>query len=68
MEVGNILTSGGLPISHQTVFAIKVMAWGMMSYRAVSDLHRIPQSQTINAAYNCNNIMDQSLKDALSRK
>ena len=39
-----------------------------MSHRALSDLHIIPQGQTINAAYYCANILDKTCKDAVSRK
>ena len=35
----------------QVKFPGKVMVWGMMSHRALSDLHIVPQRQSVNGAY-----------------
>ena len=39
-----------------TVLQRKIM-WGMMSYRAVSDLHFVPVGQTVTADYYINEIL-----------
>ena len=49
-------------------FPAKVMVWGMMSHCAVSDLHIVPQKQTVNAAYYRNNILEKTCLDAIKRK
>ena len=40
----------------------------MMSHCAVSDLHIVPQKQTVNAAYYRNNILEKTCLDAIKRK
>ena len=48
-------------------FPAKVMVWGMMSHRALSELHIIPQKQSVDAAYYRDNILGVTCLDAISR-
>ena len=55
----------------QRVFSVKFPAkfqvWGMMSHHALSELHIVPQGQSINAAYYRNEILAKTCIDALNR-
>ena len=45
----------------QTVkFPLKIMVWGMMSYCALSDLHIIPQGQTVTGKYYVEEILEKA--------
>ena len=46
----------------------KIHVWGMMSYRAVSELHIIPPTQTITADYYINEILEKTLMTTMKRK
>ena len=48
-------------------FPGNIHVWGMMSYRAVSDLHIVPPKQTINGCYYRGYILDKTCKDAIER-
>ena len=54
-----------------TVFSVKFPAkfqvWGMMSHLALSELHIVPQGQSINAAYYRNEILAKTCIDVLNR-
>ena len=52
---------------YQVKFPAKVMVWGMMSHRALSQLHIVPQKQTINGAYYRDNILAKTCLDAIKR-
>ena len=41
----------------QMKFPAEIQVWGMMSHRALSELHIIPPKQTINGAYYRDNIL-----------
>ena len=43
------------------------MVWGMMSHRALSELHIIPQKQSVNAAYYRDNILGVTCLDDNNR-
>ena len=43
------------------------MVWGMMSHRALSELHIIPQKQSVNAAYYRDNILGVTCLHAINR-
>ena len=46
----------------QTVkFPKEIQVWGMMSYRALSELHFIPVGQTVTADYYINEILDKTV-------
>ena len=45
----------------------KVIVWGAMSFRGLSDLHVVPRGQTVTASYYQDNILETALKSALSR-
>lgn len=46
----------------------KIMVWGAMSANALSGLHVVPQKQTLNTPYYVNNILEQELLPAMSRR
>ena len=48
-------------------FPARVMVWGMMSHRALSELHIIPQKQSVNAAYYRDDILGVTCLNAVSR-
>ena len=52
---------------HQVKFPGKVMVWGMMSHRALSDLHIVPQRQSVNGAYYRDEMLGKTCLDAISR-
>ena len=52
----------------QVKFPGKINVWGMMSHRAVSELHIVPQKQTINDCYYRNYILEKTCKDAIERR
>ena len=45
----------------------KIHVWGMFSYRALSQLHVVPQKTTINGEYYRNNILANECLEALNR-
>ncbi|KAI6661477.1 hypothetical protein LOD99_13350 [Oopsacas minuta] len=49
-------------------FPSKILVWGMMSYRAVSELHIIPKGQTVNADYYVREILNKSLMSTMQRQ
>ena len=49
-------------------FPSKILVWGVMSFRAVSELHFIPKGQTITAEYYINEILNRSLMSSLLRQ
>ncbi|KAI6659838.1 hypothetical protein LOD99_10592 [Oopsacas minuta] len=48
-------------------FPTKIQVWGMMSHRALSELHIIPPEQTINGAHYRDNILAKTCSDATNR-
>ena len=53
----------------QTVkFLRKIQVWGMMSYRALSELHFVPVGKTVTADYYINEILGKTLISAMNRK
>ena len=46
----------------------KVHVWGMMSYRAVSELHVVPQKVTVTGEYYRENILKNECRRAITRK
>ena len=50
-------------IEHMPVpkFSPKVMVWGAMSFSGLSELHIVPQGQTINQDYYCTKILEDNL-------
>ena len=47
---------------------LKIMVWGMMSYRGLSDLHIIPRGQTVTADYYVEGILSKTATSAMARK
>ena len=60
--------SGNIEPCVQIKFLGKIHVWGMMSHRAVSDLHIVPPKQTINGCYYRNFILEKTCKDAKERR
>lgn len=48
-------------------FPLKIQVWGLMSYRALSELHVIPRGQTVTGQYYTEEILEKSLLPALNR-
>ena len=42
-------------------FSPKIMVWGAMSFSGLTDLHIIPQGQTVDQEYYCNEILEGNL-------
>ena len=61
-------TSERLEPVFKVKFPAKVMVWGMMSHSAVSELHIVPQKQTVNGAYYRDHILKRTCVDAIRRK
>ena len=49
-------------------FPAKIQVWGIMSHRALSELHIIPQRQTVNGEYYRTNILAGTCKDAINKR
>ncbi|KAI6659912.1 hypothetical protein LOD99_14252 [Oopsacas minuta] len=45
----------------QVKFPAKIMVWGMVSYRVLSELHIVPPKQTVNGGYYRNEILKKSI-------
>ena len=45
----------------------KIMVWGLMSFRALSELHVVPQKQMVNREYSINEILAKTCVGALNR-
>ena len=56
-----------VPTVYSVKFPAKFQVWGMMSHHALSELHIVPQGQSINAAYYRNEILAKTCIDALNR-
>lgn len=56
-----------VPTTVKVKFPLKIMVWGCMSYRALSDLHIVEDKQTVNAAYYVDNILQGCLMPTLKR-
>ena len=48
-------------------FPAKIQVWGMMSHRVLSELHIIPQKQSINGEYYRENILKLTCMNAVNR-
>ena len=55
-----------VPPTEKVKFPGKIMAWGVMSHRGLSDLHIIPQGQTVTSHYYVEVILKQSLTSVTS--
>ena len=49
-------------------FPAKIQVWGMMSHQALSELHIIPQGETVNGEYYRTKILAGTCKDAIHRR
>ncbi|KAI6658257.1 hypothetical protein LOD99_15526 [Oopsacas minuta] len=49
-------------------FPKKIQVWGMMSHRALSELHFIPVGQTVSAEYYVSEILGKTLMSTMNRK
>jgi len=47
---------------------LKIMVWGMMSYRGLSDLQVIPRGQTVTADYYVEEILSKMATSAMARR
>ena len=54
-QIGRMIDFGHLPSLVQPIEIVKhppkIQVWGMISYQAVSDLHKIDPGQTVTAEY-----------------
>ena len=57
-----------VPPNETVKFPSKILVWGAMSYRAVSELHIIPKGQTVGTDYYVREILSNSLLSALLRQ
>ena len=48
-------------------FPAKIQVWGMMSHRALSELHIIPLKQSVNGEYYRENILKLTCRNAVNR-
>ncbi|KAI6661742.1 Transposase-like [Oopsacas minuta] len=56
-----------VPSVFSVKFPAKIHVWGMMSHQALSELHIIPQGQSINSAYYINQILAKTCMGAVHR-
>ena len=56
-----------VPTTPSVKFPSKVMVWGAMSYRALSELHFVPEKTTVNTHYYVDEILEKSLLQSLNR-
>ncbi|KAI6649832.1 hypothetical protein LOD99_6382 [Oopsacas minuta] len=56
-----------VPSVFSVKFPAKIHVWGMMSHQALSELHIIPQGQSINSAYYINQILAKTCMEAVHR-
>ena len=60
--------SSEVPPTETVKQPLKIMVWGMMSYRGLSDLHIIPRDQTVTAKYYVEEILSKTATSAMTRK
>ena len=60
--------AANVPTTATVKYPLKVMVWGMMSYRALSELHVVPQKQSVNSEYYISEILSKTCADALNRR
>lgn len=60
--------SSEVPPTETVKQPLKIMVWGMMSYRGLSDLHIIPRGQTVTANYYVEEILSKTATSAMTRK
>lgn len=56
-----------VPVAQVVKHPPKIMVWGLMSFRALSELHVVPQKQTVDAAYYISEILEKTCLDAMNR-
>ena len=61
-------SSSEVPIIETVKQPLKVMFWGMMSFRGLSDLHVVPRGQTINAEYYVEEVLKKTATPAMHRQ
>ena len=59
--------SSEVPPTETVKQPLKIMVWGMMSYRGLSDLHIIPRDQTVTAKYYVDEILSKTATSAMTR-
>ena len=60
-------TTKDVPPILSVKFPQKIHVWGLMSHQALSELHIIPQGQTVNSIYYRNEILAKTCRDAINR-
>ena len=60
-------TTKDVPPIFAVKFPLKIQVWGLMSRQALSELHIIPQGQTVNSLYYRNEILAKTCRDAINR-
>lgn len=60
--------SSEVPVTETVKHPLKVMVWGMMSFRGLSDLHIIPRGQTVTADYYVEKVLKESATSAMRRR
>lgn len=60
--------SSQVPVVETVKQPLKILVWGMMSYRGLSDLHIIPRGQTVTADYYVEEVMKKTAASAMQRR
>ena len=60
-------TTKDVPLIFAVKFPLKIQVWGLMSHQALSELHIIPQGQTVDSLYYRNEILAKTCRDAINR-
>ena len=60
-------TTKDVPRILSVKFPQKIHVWGLMSHQALSELHIIPQGQTVNSLYYRDEILAKTCRDAINR-
>lgn len=57
-----------VPVIETVKQPLKIIVWGMMSYRGLSELHVIPRGKTVTAEYYVESILKETAASAMQRK
>ncbi|KAI6658922.1 hypothetical protein LOD99_10882 [Oopsacas minuta] len=60
-------TTKDVPRILSVKFPLKINVWGLMSHQALSELHIIPQGQTVKSLYYRDEILANTCRDAINR-
>ena len=60
--------SSEVPVTETVKQPVKIMVWGMMSFRGLSDLHVVPRGQTVTADFYVEEVLKGTAASAMSRQ